>query len=66
MHASAYIPSGKPQLTGEDMILSEGAPCGPDCFRHIQDFERFMVSPITSRLRMVLSTGMIGNITPLS
>ncbi|KAI9463465.1 hypothetical protein HD554DRAFT_1314714 [Boletus coccyginus] len=41
MHASCYIPSGKPQLTGEDMILSEGAPCGPDCFRHIQNFEMF-------------------------
>ncbi|KAF8554279.1 hypothetical protein OG21DRAFT_1412927 [Imleria badia] len=37
-----YIPTGKPHLTGEDMILSEGVPCGPDCFRHIQDFERFV------------------------
>lgn len=46
MHASTYIPSGKPQLTGQSMILSEGVPCGPECFRHIQDFDKFMVSAI--------------------
>ncbi|KAH0834189.1 hypothetical protein J3R83DRAFT_11501 [Lanmaoa asiatica] len=42
MHVSSYIPSRKPQMTGQDMILSEGVPCGSNCFRHIQDFERFM------------------------
>lgn len=54
MHASSYIPSGKPQLTGQSMILSEGVPCGPDCFRHIQDFDKFMVSAITLELIMTL------------
>lgn len=54
MHASNYIPSRKPQLTGQSMILSEGEPCSPDCFRHIQDFERFMVSVITFVSRKIL------------
>ncbi|KAF8439795.1 hypothetical protein L210DRAFT_2179161 [Boletus edulis BED1] len=42
MHANGYVPSRKPRMTGKGMILSEGDPCGRDCFRHIQDFDIFM------------------------
>lgn len=67
MHVNSYIPSRKPQLTAQDMILSEGVPCGPDCFRHIQDFERFMVSTATSRLLiMILTIRTTGNFTTFS
>ncbi|KAG9310844.1 hypothetical protein JVU11DRAFT_8698 [Chiua virens] len=42
IHVGTYIPCKKPQKTGKEMILSEGEPCGPDCFRLIQDFDMFV------------------------
>ncbi|KIK95040.1 hypothetical protein PAXRUDRAFT_33188 [Paxillus rubicundulus Ve08.2h10] len=42
LHTNTYLPSKKPQVTGESMRLSEGDPCGPRCFRLIQDFDQFM------------------------
>lgn len=53
MHTDDHIPSGKPQMTGKDMILSEGVPCGPHCFRLIQDFERFIVSAVVAWLMII-------------
>ncbi|KAI6035702.1 hypothetical protein EDC04DRAFT_3033614, partial [Pisolithus marmoratus] len=41
---SPYLPSKKPQITGESMRLSEGNPCGPDCFRLVPDIEKYAES----------------------
>ncbi|KAF9219902.1 hypothetical protein BS17DRAFT_716355 [Gyrodon lividus] len=43
-----YLPSKKPQVTGQSMCLSEGEPCGLDCFRLIHDLDRFMSTNIAS------------------
>ncbi|KAI6143468.1 hypothetical protein BKA82DRAFT_4186253 [Pisolithus tinctorius] len=41
---SSYLPSKKPQITGESMRLSEGNPCGENCFRLVPDIERYAES----------------------
>ncbi|KAI5995385.1 hypothetical protein EDC04DRAFT_2612979 [Pisolithus marmoratus] len=41
---SPYLPLKKPQITGESMRLSEGNPCGPDCFRLVPDIEKYAES----------------------
>ncbi|KAI5990238.1 hypothetical protein EDD15DRAFT_1188951 [Pisolithus albus] len=41
---SSYLPAKKPQITGESMRLSEGNPCGPECFRLVPDIERYAES----------------------
>lgn len=41
---SDFLPSKKPRITGEEMRLSEGEPCGKDCFRTVQDMERYAES----------------------
>lgn len=38
---SAFLPLNKPRITGASMILSEGHPCGPDCFRLVPDIEQY-------------------------
>ncbi|KAL4065492.1 hypothetical protein V8B97DRAFT_1875329 [Scleroderma yunnanense] len=38
---STLIPLNKPRLAGASMILSEGHPCGPDCFRLVPDIESY-------------------------
>ncbi|KAI6119638.1 hypothetical protein EV401DRAFT_1861202 [Pisolithus croceorrhizus] len=42
---SSYLPSKKPRITGESMRLSEGNPCGQDCFRLVADIERYESLP---------------------
>lgn len=41
---SSYLPAKKPQITGESMRLSEGNPCGQECFRLVPDIERYAES----------------------
>lgn len=38
---STFLPLNKPRITGANMILSEGHPCGPDCFRLVPDIEQY-------------------------
>ncbi|KAL4077760.1 hypothetical protein J3A83DRAFT_4216234 [Scleroderma citrinum] len=43
---STLIPLNKPRLAGASMILSEGHPCGPDCFRLVPDIESYAAFPL--------------------
>ncbi|KIJ64267.1 hypothetical protein HYDPIDRAFT_132965 [Hydnomerulius pinastri MD-312] len=42
LNSNTYLPSRRPQITGQSMLLSEGEPCGPECFRLVQDFDQFV------------------------
>ncbi|KAH7882676.1 hypothetical protein F5I97DRAFT_300386 [Phlebopus sp. FC_14] len=43
---SSYLASKKSNITPESMCLSEGDPCGPQCFRLISDIDQFAVCVI--------------------